>query len=128
MKSAIFQLEWEAIEELLLKIVIPINRLCDWKQLTILPLEGHKIAFGILKAIVAHLYLAWIHPLGWEWKNCSIGKFLILLDSEILTPAAHLLVTSLTKLDEYYRQLNTTQKDGDIIHLLNTLFRGLLMA
>ena len=106
-----------------------LNRLCDWlNSKEFYPLEGHKIAFGILKAIVAHLYLAWIHPFqDGNGRTARLVEFLILLDSGIPTPAAHLLSDFFNQTRvEYYRQLkNTTQKkDGDIVPFIEYAVQG----
>lgn len=106
-----------------------LNRLCDWlNSEEFYPLEGHKIAFGILKAIVAHLYLAWIHPFqDGNGRTARLVEFLILLDSGIPTPAAHLLSDFFNQTRmEYYRQLkNTTQKkDGDIVPFIEYAVQG----
>src|SRR5438445_13522855 len=41
-----------------------LGKLCDWLNGMPALFEGQEIIGAILKAIVAHLYLAWIHPFG----------------------------------------------------------------
>ncbi|MDR1472386.1 MAG: Fic family protein, partial [Synergistaceae bacterium] len=87
-------------------------RLFDW-------LEGdwgidayHKAIEGILKAIVAHLYIAWIHPFGdGNGRNARMLEFRLLMSSGIPLTAAHLLTTHYndTRL-EYYSALASTSK------------------
>ena len=38
------------------------HRLCEWLAEDFNPPSGYEVGFGILRAILAHLYLAWIHP------------------------------------------------------------------
>jgi len=96
-----------------------LERLCEW-------LNGKDfratvdmdIAYGILKAIVAHIYLAWIHPFGdGNGRTARLIEFEILVAAGVPTPAAHLLSNhyNLTRQD-YYRQLErTSSSGGDIL-------------
>ncbi len=68
--------------------------------------------FAILKAITAHLYIAWIHPFGdGNGRVARLLEFAILLNSGVPSPAAHLLSNhyNLTR-SEYYRQLDRASK------------------
>lgn len=48
--------------------------------------------YAIFKAVVAHLYLAWIHPVGdGNGRTARLVEFQILLSSGVPSPAAHLL-------------------------------------
>ena len=54
--------------------------------------RNNVILTGIIKAIVAHLYIAWIHPFGdGNGRTARLLELQILLNSNIPTPAAHLL-------------------------------------
>lgn len=47
---------------------------------------------GILRAIVAHLYLAWIHPFGdGNGRTARLIEFQLLIEAGIPVPAAHVL-------------------------------------
>jgi Fic family protein len=101
-----------------------LSRLCEWlNQTDFLPAKGNGIARGILKAILAHLYLAWIHPFGdGNGRTARLMEFIIMLDAGIPAPAAHLLSNhyNMTR-SEYYRQLSYSSKakpgdDSDFIH------------
>ena len=73
-----------------------------------------SVAFSILKAVAAHLYIAWIHPFGdGNGRTARLVEFMILLSSGVPSPAAHLLSNhyNATRV-EYYRQLDRTSKSG----------------
>lgn len=67
-----------------------------------------------LKAIAAHLYIAWIHPFGdGNGRTARLVEFGILTAAGIPTVAAHLLSNhyNLTR-SVYYRQLRRASKSG----------------
>lgn len=69
------------------------GKLCEWLNsdyFNIYP--DTPMANSIIKAIMAHLYIAWIHPFGdGNGRLARILEFIILLDSSVPTPAAQLL-------------------------------------
>lgn len=73
-----------------------------------------KIALSIIKAIAAHLYIAWIHPFGdGNGRTARLVEFAILLLAGVPSPAAHLLSNHYNATrSEYYRQLDRTSKSG----------------
>jgi len=93
-----------------------LQKLCSWLNEFQIP-ENNRITFGILKAIIAHIYFAWIHPFGdGNGRTARLIEFQILLEAGIPTPAAHLLSNFYNQTRAgYYRQLDkTTQMKGDI--------------
>ncbi len=73
-----------------------------------------KQALGILKAIVAHIYIAWIHPFGdGNGRTARLIEFQILLAAGIPSTAAHLFSNhyNLTR-SAYYRQLEQASVSG----------------
>ena len=92
-----------------------LTKLCGWLNIeSFLPNEELRIASGVLKAIVAHLYLAWIHPFGdGNGRTARLVEFQLLLLSGVPTAAAHLLSNhyNLTR-TEYYRQLDLASRSG----------------
>lgn len=85
--------------------------------------------FAILKAIVAHLYLAWIHPFGdGNGRTARMIEFQILLASGIPSPAAHLLSNHYYQTrTEYYRQLQlASDNGGDILPFISYAVQGFL--
>ena len=93
-----------------------LQKLCTWLNEFQIP-EENRITFGILKAIIAHIYFVWIHPFGdGNGRTARLIEFQILLEAGIPTPAAHLLSNFYNQTrTEYYRQLDkTTKMKGDI--------------
>ena len=74
--------------------------------------ENNRISFGILKAIISHIYFVWIHPFSdGNGRTARIIEFQILLESGVPTPAAHLLSNFYNQTrTKYYNQLYKTSK------------------
>jgi hypothetical protein len=72
------------------------------------------IAYGIIKAIIAHLYLAWIHAFGdGNGRTARAIEVRFLMESSVPTSAAHLLSNHYNQTRaEYYRQLARASKSG----------------
>jgi hypothetical protein len=70
--------------------------------------------YAILKAMVAHLYLAWTHPFGdGNGRTARLIEFHILLSAGVPSPAAHLFSNHYNQTRaEYYRQLDRASKSG----------------
>lgn len=106
-----------------------LQKTCDWFNDKGFSLgEGYEIASGILKAIVAHLYIAWIHPYGdGNGRTARLLELQILLDAGVPSPAAHLLSNhyNLTRTD-YYRQLAQSSRTADIIPFIRYALQGFL--
>ena len=88
-----------------------LQELCSWLNEFHVPSEN-RITFGILKAVIAHIYFVWIHPFGdGNGRTARLIEFQILLEAGIPTPAAHLLSNFYNQTrTEYYRQLDKTSK------------------
>jgi Fic family protein len=71
-----------------------------------------KVVFGILKAVLAHLYFVWIHPFGdGNGRTARLIEFQILISVGVPAVAAHLLSNHYNATrTEYYRQLRLTSK------------------
>jgi Fic family protein len=97
-----------------------LRQLCDWlngDEFDASP-EMPQLAapLAIVKAIVAHLYLAWIHPFGdGNGRTARLLELQILLCAGFPVPTSQLLSNhyNLTR-SEYYRQLalSSRSKDG----------------
>lgn len=71
-----------------------------------------KFTVSVVKAILGHLYLAWIHPFGdGNGRTARLVEFLLLVTQGVPSPAAHLLSNhyNLTR-DRYYRELDRSSK------------------
>ncbi len=89
-------------------------KLCDWLNEDWSSGSLDIVSAGILKAIIAHLYIAWIHPFGdGNGRTARLLEFLILTTSGVPSVAAHVLTNhyNLTRA-EYYRQLDHASKSG----------------
>lgn len=96
-----------------------LDRLCLWLNGDdFSPRENYHIPFAILKAVVCHLYLAWIHPFGdGNGRTARLLELHILLNAGVPQPAAHLLSNHYNQTrSEYYRLLDHASKScGDIL-------------
>lgn len=92
-----------------------LEKLCSWlNEPVFLPDGANSMMYGILRAIIAHLYLAWIHPFGdGNGRTARLIEVQILLATGVPSPAAHLLSNhyNLTR-SVYYRQLDASSKPG----------------
>src|SRR6185369_2961933 len=106
-----------------------LERLADWLR------ELDKKAppaitgtgMAMLRAVMAHLYIAWIHPFGdGNGRTARLLEFAILLQAGVPTPAAHLLSNHYNQTrSDYYRQLAyASQSGGDVMPFLTYAMRG----
>jgi Fic family protein len=96
-----------------------LERLCDWLngpdfQAPPSWPKGQEVSYAILKAVIAHLYFAWIHPFGdGNGRSARLLEFHILMSAGIPSPASHLLSNHYNQTrSEYYRQLDMASKTG----------------
>jgi Fic family protein len=108
-----------------------LEQLCLWLngQDFVPPDEEFRIPFAIIKAIVAHVYLAWIHPFGdGNGRTARLIEFHILFASGIPLPSAHLLSDHYNRTrTEYYRELaHASRSGGDLLPFISYAMRGFL--
>ncbi len=105
-----------------------LEKLCAWLQGDdFKESKGRESVSAVIKAILAHLYLVWIHPFGdGNGRTARLLEFQILLAAGIPSPAAHLLSNHYNQTrSEYYRQLDLASKSGgDIMPFLQYAVRG----
>lgn len=95
-----------------------LERLCDWLNGPEFAVGDGDMAFAmqLFRAILAHLYIAWIHPFGdGNGRTARLVELQILLHSGFVSsPAAHLLSNhfNLTR-SRYYTELNRSSKVPD---------------
>jgi Fic family protein len=88
--------------------------LCEWLNGEVFhPRQGMELPYAIIRAAIAHLYIAWIHPFGdGNGRTARLIEVQILLSSGVPSPAAHLLSNHYNKTrTEYYRHLDKARKD-----------------
>lgn len=92
-----------------------LERLCSWLQELGDFCNGElKFTCAVLKAILAHLYIAWIHPFGdGNGRTARLMEFQLMIQAGVPLPAAHLLSDHYNRTrDMYYRELDRTSR-GD---------------
>lgn len=95
-----------------------LERLCDWLNGPEFAVGDGDMAFAmqLFRAILAHLYIAWIHPFGdGNGRTARLVELQILLHSGFVSsPAAHLLSNhfNLTR-SRYYKELDRSSKVAD---------------
>jgi Fic family protein len=96
-----------------------LDQLCAWLDQLLVDASAQGIEWqrcvGIIRAVLAHLYLAWIHPFGdGNGRTARLIEFQLLLAAGFPTPACHLLSNYYNKTRaRYYQVLRETSKaDG----------------
>jgi len=107
------------------------QRLCNWLDGPDFKPPGEDLmtAYAIIKSIIAHIYIAWIHPFGdGNGRTARLVEFEILAQSGVPLPASHLLSNHYNATrTEYYRQLDKTSKsDGNLNDFISYAVQGLL--
>lgn len=103
-----------------------VDRYCDWLNQEMPAPDGYEIAGQIIRAMVAHVYFAWIHPYGdGNGRMTRLIEYVILLRAGIPDVAAHLLSNFYNKTrDQYYAQLQASHgeyRDGSYTEKSNLL-------
>jgi Fic family protein len=106
-----------------------LQRMCDWLNRTVQPpTPDQQDAFAVLRAILAHLYIAWIHPFGdGNGRTARLIEFQMLLNAGFPSIAAHLLSNhyNITR-SEYYRQLaQASRSGGNVVPFIRYAVQGL---
>jgi Fic family protein len=108
-----------------------IDRLCEWLNGSDFdpPDEEWAAPFSLIKAILAHLYLAGIHPFDdGNGRTARLMELQILLAAGMPMPAAHLLSNHYNATRaEYYRQLqHASRSGGDVLPFLQYGLQGFI--
>ncbi len=108
-----------------------VRAMCDWLNGPTFSRDGGDHAkdflLAVLKAVVAHVYIAWIHPFGdGNGRTARLVEFGILAAAGVPSVAAHLLSNHYNQTrSNYYRQLEHASKSGgDLIPLLSYASKG----
>jgi cell filamentation protein, protein adenylyltransferase len=95
-----------------------VQAMCDWLNGPDFSRDGDDHAkdflLAMLKAVVAHVYVAWIHPFGdGNGRTARLVEFGILAAAGVPSVAAHLLSNHYSETRaNYYRQLEHASKSG----------------
>jgi Fic family protein len=92
-----------------------LDRLSNWLNGPDFSDEQLGTGLAIVKAAIAHLYLAWIHPFGdGNGRTARLIEYQILVSSGIPSPAAHLMSNHYNETrSEYYHQLDRSIRTDD---------------
>lgn len=108
-----------------------VQAMCDWLNEPDFMPDGksHARDFSqaFLRAVVAHVYIAWIHPFGdGNGRTARLVEFGILTAAGVPSVAAHLLSNHYNATrTNYYRQLDRASKSGgDLIPFLDYAAEG----
>ncbi len=104
-----------------------IERYVSWLNEEMKFPESKKLTFGILKAIISHVYFVWIHPFGeGNGRTARLIEFKYLLSIGVPAAAAHLLSNHYNQTrTEYYRQLDITSRTkGDLSNFIKYALQG----
>ncbi|MFH1115485.1 MAG: Fic family protein [Pseudomonadota bacterium] len=107
-----------------------LDRLCEWLNSD--DFQGPPemgIVYAIIRAVLAHLYIAWIHPFGdGNGRTARLLEFRFLMSSGVPHPAAHLLSNhyNQTRSRYYFELKRASQSKGDVIPFLTYAVQGFL--
>lgn len=103
-----------------------LDRLCRW--INSLTSPQNRVAIAVVRAVLAHLYLAWIHPFGdGNGRTARLVEFQIFLGVGMPTVACHLLSNHYNQTrSEYYRQLSLASKTADPFGFIRYAVEGLV--
>ena len=90
-----------------------LERLCAWLQSDEFAAPaGMRYAMAIIQAIIAHIYIAWIHPFGdGNGRTARLVEVYLLLRAGVPVPAAHLLSNFYnTTRPQYYKELDALSR------------------
>jgi Fic family protein len=113
---------WEDCEYLL-------EELCRWLDGPAFepPTDDWTIPYALLKAMVAHLYIAWIHPFDdGNGRTARLVELQVLLAAGVPMPATHLLSNhyNVTRMEYYRRLQEASESGGDVLPFLRYGLRG----
>jgi len=108
-----------------------LKRLCEWLSGPYFdpPEKDLEAPYALLRAIVAHIYIAWIHPFGdGNGRTARLVEFHLLFTSGLPLPAAHLLSDHYNRTrSKYYLELDRASKSGgDILPFIKYAMQGFL--
>ena len=106
-----------------------VKRFCDWLQKEFGDLSGKRsFSDGIIRAIVAHVYIEWIHPFDdGNGRTGRLVEFYLLLRAGVPDICAHILSNHYnTTRPEYYAQIRHCQSDGDLTSFIAYAVTGFL--
>jgi Fic family protein len=103
-----------------------VEKLCDWLRRDFHYVEGQNFATSVIEAIVAHVYIEWIHPFGdGNGRTGRLLEFYILLRAGLPSIVSHILSNFYNQTrPEYYRQLNEAKKRRNLTGFITYAIEG----
>ena len=104
-----------------------LDRMCEWLSEEDFYREKLGVAADIVRAVLAHLYIAWIHPFGdGNGRTARLVEFYILFNAGIPDIAAHLLSDFYNRTrPKYYAQLKAaSESGGKVVSMLHYAVSG----
>lgn len=110
-----------------------VGSMCDWLDGPDFRGDGsgaspaEDFMLALLRAVVAHIYIAWIHPFGdGNGRTARLVEFAILTAAGVPSVAAHLLSNHYNATrSRYYRELDYASKSGgDVTRFLAYAIEG----
>ena len=107
-----------------------ISAMCDWLRSEFGFEQNERPSFSrnVIEAIIAHVYLVWIHPFGdGNGRTARMLEFYILLRGGFPDICSHILSNHYNETrNEYYRQLSNAGKSCDLTKFIEYAVIGLL--
>jgi len=107
-----------------------VDMMCDWLKKEFGFAEESKPSFynSVIEAVVAHVYLVWIHPFGdGNGRTARLLEFYLLLRGGLPDICSHILSNHYNNTrTEYYRQLGKAGKENDLTAFIEYAVQGLL--
>ena len=104
--------------------------LCDWLNTGFRGSNAvDRLAFGILKAIISHVYIAWIHPFGdGNGRTARLLETRLLIQAGLPQATAHLLSPHYycTRPEYYLRLERSSQQEDGLPAFLRYALQGLV--
>ncbi len=105
-----------------------LERMCAWLNESEIDVQSDlRLGGVIVRAVLAHLYLAWIHPFGdGNGRTARLVEFFLLVNAGVPDPSAHLLSNYYNKARSlYYQELDyASTSHGDVVRFILYAVRG----
>lgn len=103
-----------------------VDKLCEWLKKEFHYSAGQDFKTAVIQAIVAHVYIEWIHPFGdGNGRTGRLVEFYILLRAGLPNVVSHILSNFYNDTrPEYYRQLDAARKSCDLTGFLEYALEG----
>ena len=103
-----------------------VNKLCDFLKIEFHYTKGQKFIEAVIQAIVAHVYIEWIHPFrDGNGKTGRLIEFYLLMRAGNPDIASHILSNHYNNTrTEYYRQLELAGRSHNLSKFIEYALQG----